>query len=73
MKQNFKRVLSWTLALLMTLSLLPAGLLTVPAHAASGTVTGLNDPEIGVSYDGGDETTWTAAEDRISGLITAGK
>ena len=33
MKQNFKRVLSWTLALLMTLSLLPAGLLSVPAHA----------------------------------------
>mgnify|MGYP004465302341 CR=1 FL=1 len=33
MKQNFKRFLSWTLALLMTLSLLPAGLLTVPAHA----------------------------------------
>ena len=33
MKQNFKRFLSWTLALLMALSLLPAGLLTVPAHA----------------------------------------
>ena len=33
MKQNFKRFLSWTLALLMTLSLLPAGLLSVPAHA----------------------------------------
>ena len=33
MKQNFKRFLSWTLALLMALSLLPAGLLTLPAHA----------------------------------------
>ena len=33
MKQNFKRFLSWTLALLMTLSLLPAGLLTAPAYA----------------------------------------
>lgn len=33
MKQNFKRFLSWTLALLMTLSLLPAGLLTLPAYA----------------------------------------
>ncbi len=33
MKQNFKRFLSWTLALLMTLSLLPAGLLSVPAYA----------------------------------------
>ena len=33
MKQNFKRFLSWTLALLMALSLLPAGLLSVPAHA----------------------------------------
>ena len=73
MKQNFKRFLSWTLALLMALSLLPAGLLTLPAHAASGTVTGLNDPEIGVSYDGGDETTWTAAENKIQGSIAAGK
>ena len=73
MKQNFKRFLSWTLALLMALSLLPAGLLTVPAHAASGTVTGLNDPEIGVSYDGGDETTWTAAEKKIQGSIAAGR
>ena len=73
MKQNFKRFLSWTLALLMALSLLPAGLLSVPAHAASGTVTGLNDPEIGVSYDGGDETTWTAAENKIQGSIAAGK
>ena len=33
MKQNFKRFLSWTLALLMALSLLPAGLLTLPAYA----------------------------------------
>ena len=33
MKQNFKRFLSWTLALLMALSLLPAGLLSVPAYA----------------------------------------
>ena len=33
MKQNFKRFLSWTLALLMALSLLPTGLLTLPAHA----------------------------------------
>ena len=73
MKQNFKRFLSWTLALLMALSLLPAGLLSVPAHAASETVTGLNDPEIGVSYDGGDETTWTAAENKIQGSIAAGK
>lgn len=73
MKQNFKRFLSWTLALLMALSLLPAGLLSVPAHAASGTVAGLNDPEIGVSYDGGDETTWTAAENKIQGSIAAGK
>lgn len=73
MKQNFKRFLSWTLALLMALSLLPAGLLSVPAHAASGTVTGLNDPDIELSYDGGDETTWMAVENEISGSITAGK
>ena len=72
MKQNFKRFLSWTLALLMALSLLPAGLLSVPAYAASEPVTGLNDPEIGVSYDGGDETTWTAVEKEIQGSIAAG-
>ncbi len=37
MKQNFKRFLSWTLALLMTLSLLPAGLLSAPAYAEEPT------------------------------------
>ena len=70
MKQNFKRVLSWTLALLMALSLLPAGLLSVPAHAASGPVTGLNDPEIGVSYSGDSEGSWKADGTGITGMIS---
>ena len=69
MKQNFKRFLSWTLALLMTLSLLPAGLLSVPAYAASGPVTGLNDPEIGVSFSGDSEGSWTADGTGISGSV----
>lgn len=69
MKQNFKRFLSWTLALLMALSLLPAGLLTVPAHAASGPVTGLNDPEIGVSYSGDSEGSWRADGTGITGSV----
>lgn len=68
MKQNFKRFLSWTLALLMTLSLLPAGLLTLPAHAASG-ITGLNDPEIGLSYDGDSEGSWEADGVSITGSV----
>ena len=70
MKQNFKRFLSWTLALLMALSLLPAGLLSVPAHAASGPVTGLNDPEIGVSYSGDSEGSWKADGTGITGMIS---
>ena len=69
MKQNFKRFLSWTLALLMTLSLLPAGLLSAPAYAASGPVTGLNDPEIGVSFSGDSEGSWTADGTGISGSV----
>ena len=69
MKQNFKRFLSWTLALLMTLSLLPAGLLSVPAHAASGTVTGLNDPEIEVSFNGDSEGSWKADGVSITGSV----
>lgn len=69
MKQNFKRFLSWTLALLMALSLLPAGLLSLPAHAASGTVTGLNDPEIGVSFKGDSEGSWKADGTSISGSV----
>ena len=69
MKQNFKRVLSWTLALLMALSLLPAGLLSVPAHAASETVTGLNDPEIGLSFSGDSEGSWAADGTGITGSV----
>ena len=69
MKQNFKRFLSWTLALLMTLSLLRAGLLSAPAYAASGPVTGLNDPEIGVSFSGDSEGSWTADGTGISGSV----
>ena len=69
MKQNFKRFLSWTLALLMALSLLPAGLLTLPAYAASGPVTGLNDPEIGLSYSGDSEGSWRADGTGITGSV----
>ena len=69
MKQNFKRFLSWTLALLMALSLLPAGLLSVPAYAASEPVTGLNDPEIGLSFNGDSEGNWEADGVSITGSV----
>lgn len=50
MKQVFKRFLSLALAMLMVLTLLPA--MTTTAWAANGTVTGLADESIGLSFDG---------------------
>lgn len=51
MKQVFKRFLSLALAMLMVLTLLPA--MTTTAWAATkGTVTGLADEHIGLSFSG---------------------
>ena len=71
MKQVFKRFLSLALSLLMVLSLLPTGVLSVTAYAAtSGAVTGLSDENIGLSFNGDAENAWTATGTTIKGATT---
>lgn len=66
MKQVFKRFLSLALAMLMVLTLLPA--MTTTAWAAtSGTVTGLADESIGLSFTGKAENAWSASGTQIVG------
>ncbi len=66
MKQVFKRFLSLALAMLMVLTLLPA--MTTTAWAAtSGTVTGLADENIGLSFSGTADKAWIAAGTQIVG------
>ena len=69
MKQVFKRFLSLALAMLMVLTLLPA--MTTTAWAAtSGTVTGLADENIGLSFTGDADNAWSASGTQIVGLAT---
>lgn len=66
MKQVFKRFLSLALAMLMVLTLLPA--MTTTAWAAtSGTVTGLADENIGLSFTGDADNAWSASSTQIIG------
>lgn len=66
MKQVFKRFLSLALAMLMVLTLLPA--MTTTAWAAtSGPVTGLADENIGLSFSGDKDDTWSASGTQIVG------
>ena len=67
MKQVFKRFLSLALAMLMVLTLLPA--MTTTAWAANGDVTGLSNDNIGLSYSGDKEDTWSAAGTTVKGSI----
>ena len=70
MKQVFKRFLSLALAMLMVLTLLPA--MTTTAWAAtSGTVTGLTDENIGLSFSGDAEDAWSANGTSITGAATS--
>ena len=66
MKQVFKRFLSLALSMLMVLTLLPA--MTTTAWAAtSGTVTGLADENIGLSFTGNADDAWSASGTQIVG------
>ena len=66
MKQVFKRFLSLALAMLMVLTLLPA--MTTTAWAVtSGTVTGLADENIGLSFSGTADNAWSASGTQIIG------
>ena len=70
MKQVFKRFLSLALAMLMVLTLLPA--MTTTAWAAtSGTVTGLADENIGLSFSGDADDAWSANGTSITGAATS--
>jgi uncharacterized repeat protein (TIGR02543 family) len=73
MKQVLKRFLSLTLALLMTLMLLPTDILSVTAYAATSadTVSGLSDPDIGLSFTGKAEDPWEASGTTITGSTTS--
>ena len=69
MKQVFKRFLSLALAMLMVLTLLPA--MTTTAWAATNrTVTGLADENIGLSFTGDKDDTWSATGTQIVGSAT---
>ena len=70
MKQVFKRFLSLALAMLMVLTLLPA--MTTTAWAATnGTVTGLADENIGLSFTGDADDAWSATGTTITGSVVS--
>ena len=61
-----KRFLSLLLVAVMVLALLPV--ITLPAFAAtSGTVTGLSDTNIGLSFSGDADDAWSASGTQIIG------
>ena len=66
MKNTWKRFLSLVLCMCMVMALLPN--VTMTAYAAtSGTVTGLADENIGLSFDGSADNAWSASGTQIIG------
>ena len=70
MKGTWKRFLSLVLCMCMVFALLPNVTMTAFA-ATSGTVTGLADENIGLSFDGDDEASWSANGTSITGAATS--
>lgn len=70
MKNTWKRFLSLVLCMCMVMALLPNVTMTAFA-ATSGTVTGLTDENIGLSFDGDDEASWSANGTSITGAVTS--
>ena len=65
-----KRFLSLLLVAVMVLALLPV--ITLPAFAAtSGTVTGLSDTNIGLSFSGDADNAWSATGTTITGSVVS--
>ena len=65
-----KRFLSLLLVAVMVLALLPV--ITLPAFAAtSGTVTGLSDANIGLSFSGTADDAWSATGTTITGSVVS--
>ena len=70
MKNTWKRFLSLVLCMCMVMALLPNVTMTAFA-ATSGTVTGLADENIGLSFTGDDEASWSANGTSITGAATS--
>ena len=65
-----KRFLSLLLVAVMVLALVPA--ITLPAFAATrGTVTGLSDANIGLSFSGDADDAWSATGTTITGSVVS--
>ena len=70
MKSTLKRFLSLVLCMCMVMALLPNVTMTAFA-ATSGTVTGLADENIGLSFSGDAEDAWSANGTSIIGAATS--
>ena len=70
MKNTWKRFLSLVLCMCMVMALLPNVTMTAFA-ATSGTVTGLADENIGLSFKGDSEASWSANGTSIIGAATS--
>ena len=70
MKNTWKRFLSLVLCMCMVMALLPNVTMTAFA-ATSGTVTGLADENIGLSFSGDADDAWTANGTSIIGAATS--
>ena len=69
-KRIGRRFVSLLLTFVTILTMLPA--MTLPAMAAtSGTVTGLTDETIGLSFSGGAEDAWSATGTTITGSVVS--
>ena len=67
MKSTLKRFLSLVLCMCMVMALLPNVTITAFAADTTGTLTGLSDENIGLSFSGAEEATWTANGTTITG------
>ena len=70
MKSTLKRFLSLVLCMFMVMALLPNVTMTAFA-ATSGTVTGLADENIGLSFTGDADNAWSANGTSITGAATS--
>ena len=70
MKSTLKRFLSLVLCMCMVMALLPNVTMTAFA-ATNGTVTGLADENIGLSFSGDADNAWSAAGTTITGSVTS--
>lgn len=70
MKSTLKRFLSLVLCMCMVMALLPNVTMTAFA-ATSGTVTGLTDENIGLSFEGDADDAWSAMVRALSAQLPA--